>query len=177
MNKFLTLFLSIVLVSNVAFAQDYACPNTYVLNPRVSRFISKSSGSNFIHTKILEHVLERQAKREFDGDFDVEIKSFGGKDLKEGKFKSLNATGKNIKIDNFLIDKVSINSLCEFNQFKKNNDGKYEFITDFPADITFMFSSENLNKIIEMPEFQNRLAKINSQLNGFMNIKDIKFLM
>lgn len=171
---FYILFLGIF-VGNYAFGTEYNCPSTYVVRSGLSKFISNANGSNFLYTKMLEQVLEKQAQKQFSGHFDVKLKSFSKKDLKEGKFKSLSATGENIKVDGIAIDKITINSICEYNQFAKNENSKYEFVTDFPANITFELTPENINQIKNLPEFQKKLEKINSQLNGFLSVNDTNF--
>ena len=175
MKKLVLIIALGVVFSGFAFAEDYVCPTTYVLNSGFGKFLSKVSGSNFLYTQALEHVLERQAKKEFKGHFDVELKSFSKKDLKQGKFKSITATGENIEIDGFSFDKISLNSLCEFNQFAKNENGKYEFVTDFPANITLELSPKNINQVRELPEFKSKINEINSKLAGFLHVDDMKF--
>lgn len=175
MKKLLSVLFLGICFCGYAFADEYRCPNTYIVNSGLSKFISNASGSNFLYTKLLEQTLEKQAKKQFSGHFDVKLKSFSKKDLKEGKFKSLSATGENIKVDGISIDKVTINSLCDFNQFTKNENSKYEFVTDFPADITFELTSANINQVKNLPGFKEKLEKINSQLNGFLSVKDANF--
>ena len=175
MRKLLSVLFLGICFGGCALGIEYNCPSTYEISSGFSKFISNASGSNFFYTKVLEQALEKQAKKQFSGHFDVKLKSFSKKDLKEGKFKSLTATGENIKIDDIAINKVTINSICDFNQFAKNENSKYEFVTDFPADITFELTSENINQIKNMTEFKNKIQKINSQLNGFLNIQDVNF--
>ena len=88
MKKLVLIIVLGIIFSGCAYAEDYVCPTTYVLNSGFGKFLSNVSGSNFLYTQALEHALERQAKKEFKGKFDVELKSFSKKDLKEGKFKS-----------------------------------------------------------------------------------------
>lgn len=175
MKKLFTLVLTGIMLGNIAYCEDYACPNTYVLNSGFSKFLSNATGGNFFYTKALEHVLEKQAKKEFKGNFDVKLKSFSKKDLKEGKFKSITASGENLEIDGISIQKITLNSLCEYNQLAKNESGKYEFVTDFPALLTFEFTPQNINQVKNMPEYKAKLAKINSELNGFLKISDMNF--
>ena len=175
MKKLFMLILLGVMFGSIGFCEDYACPNTYVLNSGFSKFLSNATGGNFFYTKALEQVLEKQAKKEFKGKFDVKLKSFSKKDLKEGKFKSITATGENIDIDGVSIQKITLNSLCEYNQFAKNDSGKYEFVTDFPAALTFELTPQNINQIKNMPEFKTKLDKINSELKGFLKISDMNF--
>ena len=175
MKKLVLIIVLGIIFSGCAYAEDYVCPTTYVLNSGFGKFLSNVSGSNFLYTQALEHALERQAKKEFKGKFDVELKSFSKKDLKEGKFKSITATGENIQIDGVSFDKISLNSLCEFNQFAKNENGKYEFVQDFPADIKLELTPENINQIKELPEFKAKIEEINTKLSGFLHVNDMKF--
>lgn len=172
MKKFLTILL--IFCAQSVWAENL-CPTTYELTSGWARFASRASGSNFIHTKILEKYLETRIAKKITGNFDIKIDSFSTADLKEGKFKGVKATGENIEIDKISVSKATINSICTFNQIEKTEDSHYRFVTDFPANLTLELSSADLNRITTTTDYQKMLRDINESLMGFLKINDIKF--
>ena len=151
------------------------CATNYELTSGWSKTFSKISGSNFLHKTILEQVLEKQLTKNFTGKFDVKIKSFSTPDLKEGKFKELSATGENIIIDKLEVSKISINSLCPYNQIQKIDNKTYQFKENFPAQAIIELSADNLNKITQTTDYKKNLKELNKTMRGFLKIEDIKF--
>ncbi len=174
MKKVICLLIMLTCTAQTVFSNDL-CPNSYELTSGWSRFISRASGSNFIHTTILEHYLEKQAKKELGGKFDIKIDSFSTKDLKSGKFKSLNAVGEKLKIEDVSISKATITSICPFNQLDKSNNSTIKFITDFPANITMELSADDINKVTETTDYKKAINEINDILRGMLNVESINF--
>ncbi|MCM1009783.1 MAG: LmeA family phospholipid-binding protein [Fusobacterium sp.] len=172
MKKFLTLLL--IFCAQTAFTTEL-CPTTYELTSGWQKFASRASGSNFIHTTILEHYLEKQISEHLGGKFDIKIDSFSTPDLKEGKFRSVKATGENIVIDKVSVSKATINSICTFNQIEKAENHQYRFVTDFPADLTVELTAADLNKITQTTDYKKMLREINGSLMGFLKIDGITF--
>lgn len=172
MKKFLTLVL--IFCAQTAFANEL-CPTTYELTSGWAKFASRASGSNFIHTTVLERYLEKQISKNLGGKFDIKIDSFSVPDLKEGKFRGVKATGENIEIDKVSVSKATLNSICTFNQIEKTEDAQYRFVTDFPADLTVELSAADLNKITQTTDYKKTLRQINESLMGFLKIDGINF--
>ncbi len=172
MKKFLV--LSLIFCAQVTFANEL-CPTTYELTSGWAKFASRASGSNFIHTTILERYLEKQISKQLPGKFDIKIDSFSTPDLKEGKFKGVQAVGENIEIDKVSVSKATLNSICTFNQIEKTENSQYRFVTDFPADLTLKLSAADLNKITQTTDYKKMLREINESLMGFLTIERIDF--
>lgn len=175
MRKLLLLLMLFVCTGQVCIASNIYCPNGYDLTSGWRRTLSKISGSNFIHKTILEYYLEKQIASYIQGDFDIKIDSFSTADLKDGKFKSLSATGENIKFDGISAAKISIKSLCDFNQLEKTSASTYRFVSDFPAEATLEFNAEDLNRITNTTDYQKTIKKINKNLMGILRIENINF--
>lgn len=173
MRKFLLLLL-VVCAGQMSFASDI-CPNGYDLTSGWNRFASRISGSNFVHKTILEQYLEKQISTYAQGKFDIKIDSFSTTDLKDGKFKSLTATGENVVFGDVSASKIALNSLCTFNQLEKTENGNYRFVTDFPADVRLEFNAADLNRIANTTDFKKTVRQINQNLLGFLRIEDVKF--
>lgn len=174
MKKFLYFLMLVILSGQHTTAADL-CPTAYELSSGWARFASRASGSNFIHKTILEKYLETQVSKKFPGKFNIKIDSFSTADLKEGKFKGLHATGENVILDELSVSKVSLNSICNFNQIEKTENSTYRFVTDFPANVTLELSADNLNKITKTTDYKRIIKEINQNLLGFLRIDEIKF--
>lgn len=173
MRKFLLLML-VVCAGQMCLASDM-CPNGYDLTSGWNRFASRVSGSNFLHKTILEQYLEKQISQYAQGKFNIKIDSFSTADLKDGKFKSLNATGENVVFDGVSASKITLNSLCTFNQLEKTENGNYRFVTDFPANVSIELNADDLNRITTTTDFKKTIRQINQNLLGFLRIEDVKF--
>lgn len=174
MKKIFWLVICILVICPSVLANNL-CATNYELTSGWSKTFSKISGSNFLHKTILEQVLEKQLTKNFTGKFDVKIKSFSTPDLKEGKFKELIATGENVIIDKLEVSKISINSLCQYNQIQKTETKTYQFKENFPAQAMIELSADNLNKITQTTDYKKNLKELNKTMRGFLKIEDIKF--
>ncbi len=174
MRKLLLILMLLVFTGQMSFASDI-CRSSYDLTSGWERTLSRISGSNFIHKTILEHYLEKQISTYAQGDFDIKIDSFSTSDLKDGKFKSLNAIGENVFFDGVSAAKISLNSLCDFNQLEKTANSTYRFVSDFPAEVTLEFSAEDLNRITNTTDYKKTIKKINQNLMGILRIENVNF--
>lgn len=173
MRKLILLIL-VVFTAQISYASDI-CQSGYDLTSGWSRFASRISGSNYIHKTILEYYLEKQISKYIQGEINIKIDSFSTQDLKDGKFKSLEATGENLIYKDLSASKVKINSLCSFNQLKRIDNSTYSFVTDFPAELTIEFSADDLNRITNTTEYKNTIQKINQNLLGFLRLESVNF--
>lgn len=173
MKKFLLLML--VIFIGLEGCASEICQTGYDLTSGWNRFASRISGSNFIHKTILESYLEKQILNYVDGKVNINIDSFSTSDLKDGKFKSLSATGENIVFRDISASKITLNSICEFNQLAKTGNSTYKFVTDFPANATLELSKEDLNRLTNTTDFKKTIKNINKNLLGFMRIESLNF--
>ena len=174
MRKFFWLIIFLMLICSKGFASNL-CPTNYELTSGFNKVFSRMTGSNFIHKTVLEQVLEKQLSKNLTGNFDVKIKSFSTSDLKVGKFKELNVVGENVVIDKLEVSKISVDSLCSFNQIQKIDDKTYQFTNDFPAKVSVELSQFDLNKITQTTDYKRTLKELNKTLKGFLRVEDIKF--
>ena len=175
MKKILIFATSLLFFAPNAFGLDYTCPTTYDLSSGFSRAMSVASGSNFIHKTLLENYLEKKLRENIKGDFNIKIDSFSGQDLKEGKFKSLSATGENIEFGDFSISSAKLNSICSFNRYVKTPESKFGFEGDFPATLTLELTADNINSLAKTKEYQAIVRKLNQLMRGMLRIEGIKF--
>ena len=167
------LCLIILFLGTSAFANDM-CITTYDLTSSWAQFVSRTTGSNFIHKTIMERYLEKEARRYLGGKINIKLDSFSANDLKAGKFKGLSGVGENITIDKLSISKATVASICPYKRLEKTENA-YKFATDFPANLTLEFSAEDLNKITTTTDYKKTVKNINNTLLGLLKIENIKF--
>jgi len=176
MKKFFGLFILLFILCQNVLASEL-CPTNYELTSGWKKFSSNISGSNFFHKTILEQALEKQLAKNFYGKFNVEIDSFSTPDLKNGKFKSINAIGEDVLIDKLSFSKITISSLCNYNQINKTQNNSYQFTENFPANASIEINNNDLEKITQTTDFKRTLNELNNTLRGFLKIENITFTL
>lgn len=174
MKKVLLLLALIIFSGSCGFASDI-CQTGYDLTSGWSRFASRVSGSNYLHKTMLEKYLENEAGKYVDGKIKVKIDSFSTADLKDGKFKNLSATAENLVYEGVSASKITLNSVCLFNQIAKTEDSKIRFLTDFPANVTVELSADDLNRLTSTTDFKKAIKAVNQNTLGFLRIESLNF--
>ena len=145
--KFLFTLSVFVLFQNTTFAiediQSYCPTEPYPVGGKVASSISKITGTNWL---------------------------FGGKNLIEGKFKSLNITSDNVKYEGFYFSNVKAYTVCDYNQVKFNS---YDFT--FPENLVLKYDGKitqnDLNKSILRPEYKEKINKFNKSFSNILSMK------
>lgn len=158
---FTGLMFSITLPSNAQ--NNYVCVSPYDMSSKSSTMISKLTGTNFLGSKIAEHILKSEVTKNAKGDFSVSVDSFSVSDLKEGRFKSLEIQGKNVVADGVYFSSMDIRTLCDFNYivYDKQNSNAI-FKEDFPLGFGVTFSEEDLNNTMKAVGYDQMIEKVNS---------------
>lgn len=178
MKKFITqaLFLSALMLSSSGYAMaspcSYVCSENIELTSATSRFFSNITGQNFIGEKVGESLIKKALKKNADGDFKVTLNSYSVRDLKAGKFKSLDIKGKNILVDGIYISEAEMSTLCEYNYISQDKNGDYLVMEDIPIAISAVITEDDLNKTMMSKDYQRLLNDLNT-LGGAFNIFSI----
>lgn len=155
--------LALTSISAQANCDDFVCP----VNPHLSngfiRGLGSVTGTNLLAEKTAQSILKNQIKKEAQGDFDVKLKSFSLSDLKAGRFKSLEITGKNVIAEDIHLSMLKLKTLCDYNYIvvdekKKTTTFKEDFGMAFATTIT----EEDLNNTMRANGYQNLINEINS---------------
>lgn len=172
--NFLLILVVIVLFHNATYAiEDITsyCPGEpYPVGGKVASSISKITGTNWIFTNIAENRVKYALKKETDSDFDVQMKAFGGKNLIEGKFKSLNLTSDKVKYEGFYVSDLKAYTICDYNQVKFNS---YDFT--FPENFVLKYEGKitqsDLNKSILRTQYREKINKFNLSFSNILSMK------
>ncbi len=168
MKKVLLVLGLLVFINIPALGSDCAadmCAEPYDLSNGVSRFFSTVSGSNFASQKVAQTIVKKEIKKNSEtSDLKVKVKSFSGKDLKEGRFKSMSVSGKDVSIGDVYISELNAHTVCDFNYIASNpkNSKEVIFKENFPVDFAAKFSQDDINKMISSKDYQKVVADLNA---------------
>ena len=170
--KKILLTILLVMAGQTSFASCEAvnCVAPYDLTSGFSRFVSNITGQNFIAEKIGESLTKKAIKKNItDGDISVNLNSFSTRDLKAGRFKSLEIAGKDINISGIYISDFNIKTLCDFNYVAHDNNNNYSVKENIPAAFTAVITEQDLNKTMDSSDYKRLIDDINS-IGGSLNI-------
>lgn len=157
-------------------AQDCStlkCPAPYDLTSGFSRGMSTVTGQKFLSEKIGEKLVKKAIKKNItSGDIKVNLDAYSVRDLKAGRFKSLEINGKNVDIQGVYISSFNAKTLCNFNYIANDKRGNYIVKEDIPASFNATITEEDLNKTMLSSDYKRMIDDINS-IGGNLNIFQI----
>lgn len=175
MKKIILSFVLLLAVQGVQ-AQDCStlkCPAPYDLTSRFSRGMSTVTGQKFLSEKIGEKLVKKAIKKNItSGDIKVNLDAYSVRDLKAGRFKSLEINGKNVDIQGVYISSFNAKTLCNFNYIANDKRGNYIVKEDIPASFNTIITEEDLNKTMLSSDYKRMIDDINS-IGGNLNIFQI----
>lgn len=175
MKKIILSFVLLLAVQGVQ-AQDCStlkCPAPYDLTSGFSRGMSTVTGQKFLSEKIGEKLVKKAIKKNItSGDIKVNLDAYSVRDLKAGRFKSLEINGKNVDIQGVYISSFNAKTLCNFNYIANDKRGNYIVKEDIPASFNAIITEEDLNKTMLSSDYKRMIHDINS-IGGNLNIFQI----
>lgn len=175
MKKIILSFVLLLAVQGVQ-AQDCStlkCPAPYDLTSGFSRGMSTVTGQKFLSEKIGEKLVKKAIKKNItSGDIKVNLDAYSVRDLKAGRFKSLEINGKNVDIQGVYISSFNAKTLCNFNYIANDKRGNYIVKEDIPAAFNAIITEEDLNKTMLSSDYKRMIDDINS-IGGNLNIFQI----
>ena len=175
MKKIILSFVLLLAVQGVQ-AQDCStlkCPAPYDLTSGFSRGMSTVTGQKFLSEKIGEKLVKKAIKKNItSGDIKVNLDAYSVRDLKAGRFKSLEINGKNIDIQGVYISSFNAKTLCNFNYIANDKRGNYIVKEDIPASFNAIITEEDLNKTMLSSDYKRMIDDINN-IAGNLNIFQI----
>lgn len=175
MKKIILSFVLLLAVQGVQ-AQDCStlkCPAPYDLTSEFSRGMSTVTGQKFLSEKIGEKLVKKAIKKNItSGDIKVNLDAYSVRDLKAGRFKSLEINGKNVDIQGVYISSFNAKTLCNFNYIANDKRGNYIVKEDIPASFNTIITEEDLNKTMLSSDYKRMIDDINS-IGGNLNIFQI----
>jgi hypothetical protein len=175
------IFIAIALLITTGCAygacDNLNCVEPYDLSSSFSRFFSVLSGQKFLNEKLGESLLKRVVKKNIiNGKIKTEIKSFSGRDLKEGRFKSAKITGKDINIQGIHISSFEAETLCNFNYITEDKNGDLFIKENMPLKVTVIMSEDDMNNTMASTDYKRIIDNINNFGGNFsvLNVESTK---
>ncbi len=174
--KKIVLGLVLLLAVQGAQAQDCStlkCPAPYDLTSGFSRGMSTVTGQKFLSEKIGEKLVKKAIKKNIvSGDIKADLDAYSVRDLKAGRFKSLEVSGKNVDIQGIYVSSFNAKTLCNFNYIANDKRGNYIVKEDIPVSFNAVVTEEDLNKTMNSSDYKRMIDDINS-IGGNFNIFQI----
>lgn len=175
MKKIVLGFVLLLAVQG-AQAQDCStlkCPAPYDLTSGFSRGMSTVTGQKFLSEKIGEKLVKKAIKKNIvSGDIKADLDAYSVRDLKAGRFKSLEVSGKNVDIQGIYVSSFNAKTLCNFNYIANDKKGNYIVKEDIPVSFNAVVTEEDLNKTMNSSDYKRMIDDINS-IGGNFNIFQI----
>lgn len=175
MKRLLVLLILLLFNLNIANAQecDYKCPAQYDVTSNVSQFFSNITGQKFLTETVAESIVTKSIKKNLiSGNINTEIKSFSAKDLKKGRFKSIEVSGRNVNAQGVYISSFKAKTLCDFNYITQDKNGEVIIKEDMPFAVKIVISEDDINNTMNSADYKRLVNDINS-LGGNFNIFQI----
>ncbi len=174
--KKIVLGLVLLLAVQGVQAQDCStlkCPAPYDLTSGFSRAMSTVTGQKFLSEKIGEKLVKKAIKKNIvSGDIKADLDAYSVRDLKAGRFKSLEVSGKNVDIQGIYVSSFNAKTLCNFNYIANDKRGNYIVKEDIPVSFNAVVTEEDLNKTMNSSDYKRMIDDINS-IGGNFNIFQI----
>ena len=174
--KKIVLCLVLLLATQGVQAQDCStlkCPAPYDLTSGFSRGMSTVTGQKFLSEKIGEKLVKKAIKKNIEsGDIKANLEAYSVRDLKAGRFKSLEVSGKNVDIQGIYISSFDAKTLCNFNYIANDKKGNYIVKEDIPVAFNAIVTEEDLNKTMNSSDYKRMIDDING-IGGSLNIFQI----
>ncbi len=135
-----------------------------------ARALSNATGTNFIAEKAAQSIIKSQIKKEAKGSFNVKVDSFSLPDLKAGRFKGIEITGKDIVADDVYLSYLKLKTLCDYNYIvvdAKNNTATFK--EDFGMAFAASLTENDLNNTMKAAGYNALIDELNS-VGGSFNL-------
>lgn len=153
--------------------EKYCAAKPYPVGGAVASGISNITGVNFTMTKLAELQMQHILKKELNSNFNVELYSFGGKNLIDGKFKKLTLSAKKIKADDINLRDFYGETLCGYNRVVFKDDSIF-FDENFLFGFKGKMTNEDFQHTILSDDYKKAINNIRLDIFGasFFRLSD-----
>lgn len=162
--KKIILLAGLLLASGcVAFADcDYECVAPYNMNSKFRTVMGAVTGANSITEKKVESILKKEVLKIGSADeLKIDLDSYSPKDLKNGIFKSVHISGKNVVMNDIHLASLDLKTLCDFNYIKQSGD-QVVFVEALPMSFNLTMNESSLNSSIKSAKYQKIINDLNN---------------
>ncbi|MGN1124881.1 MAG: hypothetical protein ACI4SM_01720 [Candidatus Gastranaerophilaceae bacterium] len=171
-------FLSLVLISALSLSASASDMSTYCASPhdlslKGTQILTNVTGMTLLTQAVANSIVKSELKKSTGANgFKVKMKSFSAKDLVDGRFKSLNITGKNLNFDGVYVSEFNANTVCNFNYIKATRKNVY-FKDNFVMNYNMTVSDSDLRKTVLSKDYLSVLKSLNLKTYG-LNLFELK---
>ncbi len=167
MKKFLILFLSVLLSSNLVFAEIDRLSQEYLQN--TNHFTITKPLAEWVAKKALKKALKKQTGTKFD----VKFEGYTTSSIKRGVFKSIEIEGKDVKIDDITVPYVKLKSLDEYNYIDYTKT-PIKFMCDMTYAYELFLDEDAINTALKDSDYNKVIAKVNRIASPLFVIKGVR---
>ncbi len=176
-KKFLGILFVLVLGSPVFAYQDLSalCAQPYDLSMKGTRFLYNATGTTLLAQGLANSIVKKELRKSTGAKgFKVKMKSFSAKDLADGRFKSLDISGKNLNFDGVYVSEFKASTICGFN-YVKATPKSITFKDNFAMNYSMTISDTDLNRTVLSEDYLAFLKSLNFKAGGLnlMELKDV----
>ncbi len=167
--KKIILLLGLLLVANsTAFADcDYECVAPYNMNTKFRTIMSAATGANSITEKKVESILEKEVLKIGSAEeLKIDLDSFSPRDLKNGIFKSMELTAKDVVVNDISLTSLHLKSLCNFNYIKQSGD-EVVFMEALPMSFDMTMTQSAVNKTLKHEQYLKVINDFNNMASSY----------
>lgn len=161
--KRIILLLGILLLSNCTALADceYTCVTPYDTNNKFRRTLSKLTGIKYTSEKVAKSIFKKEIAKIATGEkINIKIESYSARDLKNGIFKTMSVTGKNVVIDGIHLSTIDMHTLCDFNYIKQDGQD-VSIVEDMPMAISLSMSEKDINNTMKTDKYKKIIEDVN----------------
>ena len=157
-----------LLVSPVFACDSLNCSKPYDMTSKTSQFFSKVTGQNFLAEQIAGKLIKKAVKKNIEsGNIKASLKSFSVRDLKAGRFKTIEISGKDVNVQGIYITYFKAKTLCDFNYIVEDKNKDLIIKEDIPMAVSAVITEDDLNKTMNSSDYKRLVGDINNLIGSF----------
>lgn len=145
-------------------------PKAYDLSSKTGQLFSKSTGATFLSERIAQSLIKKELRKTTKQNFKVNVKTYSMLDLWNGRFKSLNISGKNLNIEGVYLTSLDFKTLCDFNYVQMNKNS-IKFKENMVLNFSTVISDQDLMNTMKSNGYLDKLNCVNIEGCGITFFK------
>ncbi len=172
MKKLFIFFILALLALQADAKIQYQCVSEpYPVGNKVSGFVNTVTGANLIGRKTVEKIIESNLKKNLDAKFDIKLTPFNTTDLVAGKFQALEFSTKEVNLGGVYVHDFEGKTQCGYNRIVFAKDQQPKIYEDFLVDFSAKITNDDLQKTMQMEDFQKYIGGLNLRVGNFSMAK------
>lgn len=167
MKKILLLFIMLALSTTMSYAKVDGNSAEYLRGKK------HFSIMNPIAESFAQRAIKKSLKKETGGKYSVDFDGYTLKSMKQGIFKNLTITGKDLLIEGIEVPYLMIKSISDYNWVDYRQKPPV-MKTDMSYAFEMQLTEKSVNTAMDLKEYQKTLDKINNIAYPLFVLKDAR---